>query len=271
MKAAENQEVPLYDVVIVGGSLSGAATATLLLRKNPGLKLLIVEKSTHFTRRVGEATVEVSAFFLGRILGMTQHLNESHLVKQGMRFWFTNDEVASRDQASELGGRYQVRLPAYQLDRAVIDEEVLRRACATGAKLLRPASVTKVQLTPGGEQIVTLRTGQAIKTVRGRWVIDASGVAALLARQQGWWRSNTEHPISAAWGRWKGVKDWDGYDLAQKFPQWASAPFGIRGTATNHVVGDGGWSWWIPRKGETSVSGWFSINAWFNGLTMVVN
>ncbi len=84
---------PLYDVVVVGGSLSGAATATLLLRKNPGLKLLIVEKSTHFTRRVGEATVEVSAFFLGRILGMTQHLNESHLVKQGMRFWFTNDEV----------------------------------------------------------------------------------------------------------------------------------------------------------------------------------
>ncbi len=137
----------------IGGSLSGAATATLLLRKNPGLKLLIVEKSTHFTRRVGEATVEVSAFFLGRILGMTQHLNESHLVKQGMRFWFTNEEVASLDQASELGGRYQVRLPSYQLDRAVFDEEVLRRACAAGARLLRPASVTKVELSPGGEQI----------------------------------------------------------------------------------------------------------------------
>jgi len=93
ISSAENQDAPLYDVVVVGGSLSGAATAVLLLRKNPGLKLLIVEKSTHFTRRVGEATVEVSAFFLGRMLGMTQHLNESHLVKQGMRFWFTNDEA----------------------------------------------------------------------------------------------------------------------------------------------------------------------------------
>jgi 2-polyprenyl-6-methoxyphenol hydroxylase-like FAD-dependent oxidoreductase len=144
------QGSPLYDVVVVGGSLSGAATATLLLRKDPGLKVLIVEKSTHFTRRVGEATVEVSAFFLGRILGMTQHLNESHLVKQGMRFWFANDEVESLDQASELGGRYQVRLPSYQLDRAVFDEEVLRRACAAGARLLRPASVTKVHLSLGG-------------------------------------------------------------------------------------------------------------------------
>ena len=91
MNPEANQDTPLYDVVVIGGSLSGAATATLLLRKNPGLNLLIVEKSTHFTRRVGEATVEISAFFLGRILGMTQHLNDAHLVKQGMRFWFSNE------------------------------------------------------------------------------------------------------------------------------------------------------------------------------------
>ena len=249
MSSDANQDTPLYDVVVIGGSLSGAATATLLLRKNPGLNLLIVEKSTHFTRRVGEATVEISAFFLGRILGMTQHLNDSHLVKQGMRFWFANNEVTALNQASELGGRYQVRLPSYQLDRAVFDEEVLRRACDAGAKLLRPASVTRVILSPGGEQTITLRTGEKSEVVRARWVVDASGVAALLARQQGWWRLNSAHPIAAAWGRWKGVKDWDGYELAEKYPEWASAPYGIRGTATNHVVGDGWWSWWIPLKG----------------------
>jgi flavin-dependent dehydrogenase len=249
MSSDANQDTPLYDVVVIGGSLSGAATATLLLRKNPGLKLLIVEKSTHFTRRVGEATVEISAFFLGRILGMTQHLNDSHLVKQGMRFWFANSEVTALNQASELGGRYQVRLPSYQLDRAVFDEEVLRRACEEGAKLLRPASVTRVDLSLGGEQTITLRIGEKSETVRARWVVDASGVAALLARQQGWWRLNSAHPIAAAWGRWKGVKDWDGYELAEKYPEWASAPYGIRGTATNHVVGDGWWSWWIPLKG----------------------
>ena len=249
MNSDANQDTPVYDVVVIGGSLSGAATATLLLRKNPGLNLLLVEKSTHFTRRVGEATVEISAFFLGRILGMTQHLNDSHLVKQGMRFWFANSEVTALNQASELGGRYQVRLPSYQLDRAVFDEEVLRRACEAGAKLLRPASVTRVHLSPGGEQAITLRTGEKSETVRARWVVDASGVAALLARQQGWWRLNSAHPIAAAWGRWKGVKDWDGYELAERYPEWASAPYGIRGTATNHVVGDGWWSWWIPLKG----------------------
>ncbi len=238
-----------YDVVVIGGSFSGAATATLLLRQNPGMRLLVVEKAAQFSRRVGEATVEVSSYFMGRVLGMTQYLNESHLIKQGLRFWFSNEDVTNLGEASELGGRYQVRLPSYQLDRASFDEEVLRRAGAAGAEVLRPATVTDIQLTPGGEQRVTLKTEEGVQTIRARWVVDASGVAALLARKQGWWRTNAEHPTAAAWARWRGVKDWDSRELAEKYPEWSRAVYGLRGIATNHVVGDGWWSWWIPLKG----------------------
>jgi len=243
-----------YDVVIIGGALSGAATAILLLRRNPGIRVLILEKAERLTRRVGEATVEVSAYFLGRVLGLTQYLNEAHLVKQGLRFYFANDAVESLAEASELGARYQVRLPSYQLDRATLDEEVLRRACAAGAVLIRPASVSKVELAAGGEQAVTFSDETGSRTATARWVVDASGVAALLARKNGWWQPNMEHPTAACWSRWKGVKDWDGIELAQKFPEWASAVYGTRGTATNHIIGDGWWSWWIPLKGgDTSV------------------
>jgi flavin-dependent dehydrogenase len=244
-----SDDASAYDVVVIGGALSGSATATLLLRQNPGLRLLIVEKSAHLSRRVGEATVEISAYFMGRVLGLTQYLNESHLVKQGLRFWFANGDVKSIAEASELGGLYQVRLPSYQLDRAAFDEEVLRRACTAGAKLLRPASVAKVELSPGGLQTLTLRHGETTETVRARWIVDASGRAAVLARKQGWWRHNAEHPTAAAWSRWKGVKDWDSRELAEKYPEWATAVYGIRNTATNHVIGDGWWSWWIPLKG----------------------
>jgi flavin-dependent dehydrogenase len=249
MNSTAPDDTSAYDVVVIGGALSGAATATLLLRQNPGLRLLIVEKSARLTRRVGEATVEVSAYFIGRVLGLTQYLNESHLIKQGMRFWFTNDDVKSLGEASELGGRYQVRLPSYQLDRATFDEEVLRRAGLAGAKILRPASVINVELAPGGEQTLTLQHGETTQTVRARWIVDASGVAALLARKHGWWRQNTEHPTAAAWSRWKGVKDWDSRELAEQHPEYAAASHAIRGTATNHVIGDGWWSWWIPLKG----------------------
>ena len=238
-----------YDVVIVGGSLSGAAAASLLRRHCPELRILLVERTSKFGRRVGEATVEISGFFLGRVLGLTHFLNDTQLLKQGMRFWFANEKTETLAQASEIGPRYHVRLPAWQLDRSVVDEEVLRRAVAAGTELRRPAMVTGVKLVAGGEQVVSVREGEKTEEISCRWVIDASGFAALLARQQGWLRPNTEHPTASAWARWRGVKDWDGCELAEKFPEWAAACYGSRNTATNHIVGDGWWSWWIPLKG----------------------
>jgi flavin-dependent dehydrogenase len=246
---AATEPEPCYDVVVMGGALSGAASAILLLRKNPGIRVLIVEKSQKLGRRVGEATVEVSAYFLGHVLGMTQYLNDAHISKQGLRFWFANDEVTSLDEASEVGPRYLARLPSYQIDRATFDEEVLRRAAEAGATVLRPATVSKIELIPGGEQVLEVKCGERRFEVRARWVVDATGLAALLARKEGWWKPNSEHPTAAAWSRWKGVKDWDSRELAEKFPKWAGAVYGTRGTATNHIIGDGWWSWWIPLKG----------------------
>ncbi|MBC8096251.1 MAG: hypothetical protein H7Y43_10590 [Akkermansiaceae bacterium] len=45
------------------------------------------------------------------------------------------------------------------------------------------------------------------------------------------------------------MKDWDGLELANKFPGWSRACNGIRTTATNHIVGPGWWAWCIPLKG----------------------
>jgi flavin-dependent dehydrogenase len=243
-----------YDVVVLGGALSGGATATLLMRRNPGIRVLVIERTERLTRRVGEATVEVSAYFMGRVLGLTKYLNEHHIVKQGLRFWFKNDDVKNLDEASELGALYQVRLPSYQLDRSTFDEEVLRRAAEAGAQVIRPAVIRNVELNEGGQQTVEFKYQGETRTVKARWVVDASGVAALLARKNGWWVRNTEHPTAAAWSRWKGLKDWDGLELSAKYPEWSKSVHSVRGTATNHIIGDGWWSWWIPLKGgDTSV------------------
>lgn len=205
-------------------------------------------------RRVGEATVEVSGYFLGKVLGLTRHLNEAHLVKQGMRFWFHNPATQDLGDASEIGTRYLVRLPSYQVDRAVLDEEVLRQACAAGAVCWRPAVAGKVTLGGDAGQQIQVTCEDTQRMVHARWVVDASGVAALLARQQGWHQPNRRHPTCCAWARWEGVQDWDGPELAQRHPQWAQACPGIRSTATNHFMGDGWWAWCIPLKGgDTSV------------------
>src|SRR5215216_6665152 len=143
-----------WDVIVVGGALSGSATACLLLRRNPNLRILILERSEQLKRRVGESTVEISAYFLGRVLGLTDHLLEKHLPKQGMRFWFANDRARALDQCSETGPRYNVRLPGYQVDRAVLDEHVLATAVAEGAMLHRSARIRTVRLAEGAAQTI---------------------------------------------------------------------------------------------------------------------
>jgi flavin-dependent dehydrogenase len=238
-----------FDVAIIGGALSGAATAILLLNENPALKIIILEKSTAFSRRVGEATVELSTYFLMRSLGLANYLHENHLAKNGLRFWFANEQTRTLDECSEIGGKYLARIPAYLVDRATMDEEILRRAESLGAQLWRPSTVQKVELNAGGQQYLTVNFEEQIHRISARWVVDASGIAAILARQNGWLRSNTEHPTTALWSRWKNVKDFDELEVAKKFPKWAMHCFGTRGTATNHLMGDGWWAWWIRLKG----------------------
>ena len=239
-----------YDVAIIGGALSGASMATLLLQQDPSLRVVIIERSPSFERRVGESTIEISTYFLNRVLGLADHLNEHHYVKQGLRFWFTNDRVERFDDCSEIGGRFLSRVPAFMVDRAVLDEEVLQRAIKLGAECRRPAQLFKAALNPGGEQLLTVRTPDGKEeALRARWVVDASGVRALLARQEGWHRPNEDHPTAAVWSRWTGVKNFDGLELQGKYPEWAAASYGMRHMATNHLCGDGWWSWWIPLKG----------------------
>lgn len=243
-----------YDVVVVGGALAGAATALLLRREDPSLRVLIIEKNDAFKRRVGEATVEISAYFFCRVLGLTQFLTQTQLAKNGLRFWFSNERSGNLGGCSEIGGQYLSTVPSFLVDRAVLDEEVLRRAVAEGSELLRPAAVESVHLESGSLQTLKVRAGEESRTLRTRWVVDASGVRCLLARAHGWWRSFDAHPTLSAWARFRGVPDWDSAGLVSRHPSLGSPFVGIRGTATNHLTGYGWWAWLIALKGgDTSV------------------
>ncbi len=172
-----------------------------------------------------------------------------------MRFWFaTNEHTQTLADSSEIGPKYtHVRLPAWQLDRAVVDEELLRRAVAGGVEVRRPAQVTGVRPgSPGGEQEVDREDRREVTENRfaaaGWWMhpgwYGAARPAGRLAAAE--YRAHRRRRPGRAWRK---VKDWDGRDLAAKFPAWSGRCLGSRNTATNHIVGDGWWSWWIPLKG----------------------
>ena len=238
-----------YDVAIIGGAFSGAATALVLKRKYPAARVLIIEKAAEFDRKVGESTTEISSCYMTRILGLSTYLGHHQLVKQGLRMWFSNRAQQPFDDCVELGARYQARLPTFQVDRATLDSHMLEVAVEAGCNLQRPAKVLRLDLDAGEGQTITLATDGGDKTVRARWVVDASGRAALLGRKLGHFRQNTEHPINAVWARFSEVKDWDSYDWRERFPDYANACRTGRNWATNHLMGHGWWCWIIPLKG----------------------
>jgi len=245
-----------YDVVIVGGAFSGAATAMLIKRKHPAARVLIIEKNAEFDRKVGESTTEVSSCFLTRILGLANYLGHEQLAKQGLRMWFCNSPEQRFDDCVEIGPRYNARVQTFQVDRAKLDSHLLQCAVNAGCELWQPAKVTKIELNGAHGQTVDVDAGAGAsakaalgRTVPTRWLIDASGRATWLARKLGHFRPNNEHPINAVWARFTGMKDWDSYDWREKFRDYMDACRTARSWATNHLTGHGWWCWIIPLRG----------------------
>ena len=261
-RAEDDHPATDYDVVIIGGAFTGSAFATLLRRWHGDARVLVVERSETFTRRVGEATVEVSGCFLGRVLRLHDHLAREHLPKHGLRFWFTDHPDRRLDEMSEIGPSETPDLPSYQLDRSRLDAHLLATAEAEGADVLRPAKVVGVE---HGWPVSTVRVvigpkaradRDAVRKIRARWVIDASGRQSFLGRKLGLVESIERHPTAALWARWTGARDLDGVDLIGGDPRASRLPDVVpsRRLATNHFCGYGWWCWVIPLAGgETSV------------------
>ncbi len=242
-----------YDVAILGGAFSGAATGVLLKRAAPHLRVLIIEKSAEFDRKVGESTSEVAGCFLTRILGLESYLAREHITKHGLRMWFNRGDNRELERCSEVGPYYQVRLPTYQLDRVKLDNHLLATAEGLGCEIWRPATVRDVELGGVGNNTLTVKRDGEERQLSARWVVDASGKAAYLARKLGHWRPLESHPTTAIWARFTGVGDLDSADLKTRFPDFADAVRCPRGQATNHLMGHGWWSWIIPlQNGEVS-------------------
>lgn len=241
-----------YDVVVLGGAFSGAATALLLKRDHPEISVLVVEKTKQFDLKVGEATTEMSAMFMTRRLALWRHLENEQLPKEGLRYWFHNDKVRHHWEATETGGYIRSAVPSFQLRRDVLDQKILDDAVAAGAELSRPSHVRDVELGSFDHRVI-IDAGKETFAVACRWVIDATGRANFLGRKLGLVERNEQHPTAALWARFRNLRHID--DLAARGPvEFARRNLSSRRLATNHYTGLGYWVWVIPHgNGETSV------------------
>src|SRR6476659_6723223 len=118
------------DVLIIGAGLAGLALARQLLL-NTDKRILLVDRRTEFPpakQKVGEATVQLSAYYYARVLELEEHLMQEHYLKYNLRFYWKTPGQAN-DCYEHYSQSYIKKLSninTYQLDRNKFEGEMLR-------------------------------------------------------------------------------------------------------------------------------------------------
>jgi flavin-dependent dehydrogenase len=235
-----------YDVAILGGGIAGLTLALQLRQARPTIRVLVTEKREHpvpeAAHKVGESSVEVQAHYLRDVLGLAEHLDTEQLRKFGLRMFFSHDGNTDIARRVEYGQNQAAPLPSYQLDRGRLENVLGTRVRDGGTDFLDAATVQEVTLAPGADDhVVRVRRDGAERSVRARWVIDASGRASLLKKQLGL-AKKVGHHANACWfrvGHPIDIDDWS------DDPVWRGRVHGRR-LSTNHLMGPGYWVWLIP-------------------------
>ncbi|MBL9137333.1 MAG: tryptophan 7-halogenase [Verrucomicrobiales bacterium] len=248
-----------FDVVIAGGGLAGQSLARQLRMQVPGVTVALVDAQRRplpeAAFKVGEATAELAAHYLAEHLKLRDHLEQDHLLKCGLRFFFGDGRGALSDRP-EYGPRQFPPITSYQLDRGRLENHLRELNQAESVVLWEGYEIEDIEVGVGGAPHTTrIRDPQTgiQRRLESRWIVDCAGRRRFLQRKLGLGRpSPLRH--SACWFRVAGNCDVDQWVASDQDGWHGRVPGGVRHRSTNHLLGRGYWVWLIPlSSGNTSV------------------
>ncbi len=240
MAEGDRPESHDFDVAIVGGGPAGATVGTLLRKYAPHLRVVILEKERFPREHVGESQLPLISTILDEMGVWNQVEAADFPIKLGATYTWGRDptpwdfnfippekfEITPRPAKFEGQRRYT----AFQVDRAVYDDILLRHAAGMGCQVRQNTLVRDVKRTGDRIDGLTLADGS---TVTARYYIDASGNVGLIRRAMGVGIDSNE--------RLRNVSFWDYWENAE----WAET-IGIGGTRVQVRSLPYGWIWFIP-------------------------
>jgi len=240
-----------YDLIFLGAGLASGMVARFLKRKNPHLKILILEKKPDTNHSPGESTVGVAGMFFIRDLGLSTYLYLNHLPKNGLRYFFIPDDKSLHqnlkfEDCSEIGSNLMPIFPTFQVDRKRLDKDLWHLNEELGIKTLYGVTYSESDVFFGDSvtpHSITYCHNGTSYYVSCRWLIQAQGRRSSTFSQIFPSTPDSEHLTAGAWGRYETVQDIDSLGT-QAFN--ARVGYTARYLSTNHFMGKGYWIWAIP-------------------------
>lgn len=189
------------EVCVVGGGPAGSALACRLAAL--GRRVVVVERHAFPRPHVGES-VSPGVWPLLELLGARAQVEAAGFPRAG----------AARVRWGGPERRLESAEPGMTVDRGAFDQLLLDRAREAGATILQPATARRAAAAEGG-WVVAVATADGTRTVRARFVADASGRRRVLGGR----RTRTSPRTLALHACWRKAGDSGAQTLVEARPE----------------------------------------------------
>jgi flavin-dependent dehydrogenase len=230
------------DVTVIGGGPTGSTAANKLASR--GYHVVLLDKAVHPRNTVGESLVPHFWRYADDV-GATQDIIDEGFTPKGGGLSFWGNELR-RLRFRDFGHERQ----PLHVERDIFDHILLRKAGAVGAQIFQGVQVTTIENLEGPVIAVNYRDAEGEPgTLRTRYMVDASGQAAVVASQLKIRAFDEGLRFSAFWGYYRKSKylTFDGA-LHDDEDKYEHPPATLMST-----IGDWGWSWHIVLRNSVSV------------------
>ena len=166
-----------FDVLVAGGGPAGSTVAFDLSRR--GFRVAVIEQSAYDDFRVGETVPPEIRRVLAGLGAWEQFLATGPMASYGIR---TAWETATARHHDFLFNPYGC---GWHVDRARFDAMLAGAAERAGAVLMISARITSFHQDAKGAWLLEVAQAGKKRTLRSRWLVDATGRRSLLSRKLG--------------------------------------------------------------------------------------